>query len=127
MNLNVMTNPRPKIFVLMPFAPKFDDVYKLGIKPACEDAGASVTRVDEQIFSENIVERVYAQISEADLIVADMSGRNPNVFYEVGYAHAIKKRVVLLTSDTADIPFDLKQYPHTVYNGRISDLKSELE
>jgi len=121
------TTPRPLVFVLMPFSPDFDDVYKLGIKPACERAGALAERVDEQIFSESILDRIYTQISKADVIVADMTGRNPNVFYETGYAHALGKNVVLLTQTAEDIPFDLKHYPHIIYQGRIADLSEELE
>lgn len=101
---------------MMPFDKSFDDIYQLGIKTACDEAGAYCERIDEQIFDENIMERIYNQIAKADLIVADMSGRNPNVFYEVGYAHAIGKKVVLITNNGNDIPFDLKQYHHVIYN-----------
>jgi hypothetical protein len=121
------TQPRAFVFVLMPFAPAFDDVYNLGIKAACTDAGAYCERVDEQIFHESILQRVYNQIAKADIVVADMTDRNPNVFYEAGYAHALGKVVILLTQKFEDIPFDLKHYPHIVYSGRISDLKPELE
>jgi hypothetical protein len=55
-----------------------------------------------------------------------MTGRNANVFYEVGYAHALGKIVLLLTRDASDIPFDLQQQPHTVYEGKIELLRSEL-
>jgi hypothetical protein len=103
------------------------DVYEAGIKPACRDAGAYCDRVDEQIFHESILERVYNQISKADLIVADMTGRNANVFYEVGYAHALNKKTILLTAGSKDIPFDLQHYSHIVYKNRIADLKMELE
>ncbi len=121
-----MTTPKPFVFVLMPFSEEFDDIYQLGIKPACVEAGTYCERLDEQIFSESMLDRIYNQISKADIIIADMSGRNPNVFYEVGYAHALGKRVVLLTQNADDIPFDLKHYPHIVYMGRITDLKEEL-
>ncbi len=120
------TSPKPFAFVLMPFESDFDDVYLLGIKPACETAGAYAERVDEQIFQESILERIYNQITKADLIISDMTGRNPNVFYETGYAHALGKRVILLTRDASDIPFDLKHYPHIVYGGRVSDLLGDL-
>src|ERR687884_692284 len=120
------TQPKCFVFVLMPFSKEFDDIYQLGIKAACQEAGAYCMRVDEQIFQENILERLYTQINKADLIVADMSGRNPNVFYEVGYAHALGKKVILVTDNSEDIPFDLKHYPHIVYGGRIIDLKREL-
>lgn len=121
------TKPKPFVFVLMPFDKKFDDVYQLGIKEACSNAGAYCERVDEQLFVENILERVYNQIGKADIIVAEMTGRNPNVFYETGYAHALNKRVILLTQNVEDIPFDLKLFPHVVYDGSIVTLKSELE
>jgi len=111
----------------MPFDATFDDTYKLGIKAACEAAGAVAERVDEQIFQESILQRVFTQISKADVIVAEMTGRNPNVFYETGYAHALGKTVILLTREAEDIPFDLKHYPHIVYHGRIVDLRSALE
>lgn len=120
------TGPKKFVFVLMPFSEEFTDVYQVGIKPACVEAGGYCERVDEQIFTESILERVYNQINKADLIIADMTGRNPNVFYEVGYAHALGKTVILLTSDSEDIPFDLKHYPHIVYGGRIASLKEEL-
>lgn len=119
------TAPKPFVFVLMPFESGFKDVYELGIKPACIDAGAHPERVDEQVFQGSIIGRIYNNIAKADTIVADMTGRNPNVFYEVGYAHALNKLVVLLTKEAKDIPFDLKDYPHIVYSS-ISELKSTL-
>lgn len=121
------TAPKPFAFVLMPFSKKFDDTYELAIQPACEQAGAYAERVDKQIFTGSILERVFNQISKADLIIADMSERNPNVFYEVGYAHALGKTTILLTNQTDDIPFDFKHYPHIVYNNRLIDLKCELQ
>ena len=57
------TKPKPFCFVLMPFAESFDDTYELGIKAACKDAGAYCERVDEQIFNERILDRVYNQMS----------------------------------------------------------------
>jgi hypothetical protein len=123
----VGTSPRPFVFTLMPFDAEFEDVYRLGIRPACEAAGAYCERVDDQIFQESILQRIYNQIAKADLVIADMTGRNPNVFYETGYAHALGKRVILLTRDVNDIPFDLKHYPHLVYGGRITVLLGELE
>jgi hypothetical protein len=121
------TSPKPFVFVLMPFSEEFDDVYKLGIKPACENTGAYAERVDEQIFKETILQRIFNQIAKADIIIAEMTGRNPNVFYETGYAHALGKNVILITQRAEDIPFDLKHYPHIIYGGKIIDLIPELE
>lgn len=125
-----MTNTAPKtfVFVLMPFHGDFDDIYHLGIKAACEQVGVYCERADEQLELGNIMERVYNNIAKSDIIIADMTGRNANVFYEVGYAHALNKQVILLTHNSSDIPFDLNQYPHIVYEGKISaKLKPELE
>lgn len=120
------TKPKYFCFVLMPFDPKFNDTYQLGVKQACSDAGAYCERVDEQNFEERILDRIYNQIAKADLVVADMTDRNPNVFYEVGYAHALGKPTVLLTRSAEDIPFDLKHFQHIVYGDSISRLKLEL-
>ena len=114
--------PRQFIFILMPFSTDFDDVYRLGIKAACESAGAYCERVDEQFYNDSVLQRIYNQIAKADLVVADMTGRNPNVFYEVGYAHALGKEVVLLTQSADDIPFDLKHHPHIIYGASVGNL-----
>ena len=74
------TIPKPFCFVLMPFDKAFDDIYQLGIKAACDIAEAYCERVDEQMFDGMILDRVYNQISKADIVVADMTGKNPNVF-----------------------------------------------
>ncbi|HET7229650.1 MAG TPA: hypothetical protein VFJ16_06600 [Longimicrobium sp.] len=111
----------------MPFREELRDVYEVGIKQACKDAGAYCERVDEQVFEEQILERIYHQIAVADVVLAELTGQNPNVFYEVGYAHALGKRTILLTNKDSDIPFDLKHYPHVVYDGSIARLKSDLE
>ena len=120
------TTPKTFCFVLMPFNDAFADVYEIGIKEACDAAGAYCERVDEQIFVESMLDRIYNQIAKADVVIADMTDRNPNVFYEVGYAHALGKRTVLLTRDASDIPFDLKHFPHIVYGDSLSFLRDEL-
>lgn len=113
-------------FVLMPFDKSFDDIYKMGIKETAAQLDILAERVDEQIFQEGILDRIYRQIEAADIIIADMSGQNVNVFYEVGYAHAKDKICILLTSNTGDIPFDLKHHRHIVYGESISKLRDML-
>lgn len=121
-----MDSTRIFAFVLMPFDSIFDDIYTLGIKEAASQVGIEAQRLDEQLFADGMMERIYRQIEAADIIIADMSGKNPNVFYEVGYAHAKDKLCILLTSDAKDIPFDLKHRRHIVYNNSIKFLKQEL-
>lgn len=119
--------PKPFVFVLMPFSEHFTDIYELGIKEATNLAGAYCERVDEQLFDERISDRIYNQINKADVIISDMTGKNPNVFYETGYAHALGKRVILVTQNDDDIPFDLKPYQHIIYDGKIKLLRDKLK
>jgi hypothetical protein len=121
-----MTQLNRFAFVLMPFSKNFADVYECGIRDACVDAGVRCERVDEQRFDETILDRICGQIQAADIIIAEMTGRNPNVFYEVGYAHALHKRVILLTKNARDIQFDLKHHRHIVYGGSIKNVKAQL-
>jgi hypothetical protein len=118
---------RPFAFVIMPFDRAVDDLYELGIKAACEAAGADCARADKQIFVESIPERIHADIERADLVIAELTDRNPNVYYETGYAHGLSKPVLLLTTSAEDIPFDLSHYPYLVHEGRITFVKEELE
>lgn len=121
-----MNDPQKFAFVLMPFGKDFDDVYRYGIQETAKQHGVVAERVDEQIYTNSILERIYHQIEIADFIIADMTGKNPNVFYEVGYAHAKGKLCTLITQNTNDIPFDLKHHRHLVYDGSISNLKHML-
>jgi hypothetical protein len=110
----------------MPFDASFDDIYQYGIKQACVELDIVAERVDEQFYSETMLERIYRQIDNADFIIADMTNKNPNVFYEVGYAHAKGKPCALITQKSEDIPFDLQHHFHIIYGGKIGDLKAGL-
>jgi hypothetical protein len=123
-----MAMPEDELFaiVLMPFAASFNDVYRLGIKETASTLGIRCERVDEQIYAEGILDRIYRQIEAADIVIADMSGQNANVFYEVGYAHAKDKLCLLLTDNADDIPFNLKHRRHIVYGSSIETLRSKL-
>lgn len=114
------------VFVLMPFSKEVDHVYFSGIKPCVESCGLTCERVDEQHFTDSILSTIFENIKKARFIVAEMTGKNPNVFYEVGYAHAINKPVILIADNLKDIPFDLKDKPHIEYNGDIEVLKTML-
>jgi len=113
-------------FVIMPFNTDYNDIYQLGIKAAASNCHVKAERLDEQLFTEGMLDRIYRQIEVADFIIADLSDRNPNVFYELGYAHAKDKICILLTKEATDIPFDLKHKRHIVYGESITYLKEEL-
>lgn len=113
-------------FVLMPFDSSFDDLYKFGIKEPAAGVGFLAERVDEQLFKEGILDRIYRQIELADVVIAEMTGMSPNVFYEVGYADGKGKLSILSTKNAADIPFDLKHRRHIVHNNSIQTLRERL-
>jgi len=113
-------------FVCMPFASEFSDFYEVGIKPVVLKCGFKCMRADELEHNKGILAVVYEQIQAAHIVIAEMTGRNPNVYYEVGYAHALGKEVVLLTQRADELPFDLRGFNHIVYEGRITVLKEKL-
>jgi len=72
-------------------------------------AGLSPVRADNEIFGTGkIMDQIWSGIHSAKVLVAELTNRNPNVFYELGLAHALQKPVVLVSSNEVDVPFDLK-------------------
>jgi hypothetical protein len=96
------------IFVLMPFKPELQPVYDDHIKTACIKVGLSCRRADDFFRVGQIMNDIWAAISLANWIIADCTGRNPNVFYEMAIAHTLGKRVILITQDENDVPFDIR-------------------
>jgi hypothetical protein len=95
-------------FVMMPFAPPLGGYYEKIYKPAIEKAGLTPIRADTEIFGTGkIIDQIWAGINGARVLVAELTKRNPNVFYELGLAHALEKPVVLVSSNEDDVPFDL--------------------
>jgi nucleoside 2-deoxyribosyltransferase len=114
------------VFVLMPFKKSLNKRYVKVIAPVVRNAGMRVERVDKQSFHrQGITEKIVQQIEAADILIADVSGNNPNVLYEVGLAHAKDKLCILLTDNPEAIPFDLKNKRHIVFSGA-KDLKNKL-
>lgn len=104
-----VSKPDPKCFIIMPFGIQdLEDLYSEFILPVLDGCKLECARGDD-IFGSNVVmEDVKAAIAKADLIIADLSGQNPNVFYEVGIAHTLGKPVLLLSQSIDDVPFDLR-------------------
>lgn len=96
-------------FVLMPFSAPLGNHYVLIYEPAIQKAGLRAVRADADIFATGkIMDQVWTGINAAKVLVAEMTSRNPNVFYELGIAHALKKPVVLISSNEEDVPFDVR-------------------
>lgn len=116
-------------FVIMPFDEEFEAVYTDFIKTVLEGAGLNVDRADDIESQQNILKDIVEQIDKSDLVVADLTGVNPNVFYELGLAHAFRKPVILLTQSIEEIPFDLKSYrllEYSTHFARIDKAKKQL-
>ena len=90
---------KPSAFVIMPFDAELDDVYDYLIRGPLSEAGYDVKRADDLLNQQNILEDILLSIVKSDLIVADLSKANPNVYYELGLAHVYGKKVILLAQD----------------------------
>ena len=104
----------PEVFVLMPFAGTLRPVYEDHIKEVVSDLGLRVDRADNFLGAGSIMTDVWSAIHAARVVVADCTGRNPNVFYEIGLAHAIGKQTILISQSRDDIPFDI-QHLRTIH------------
>jgi hypothetical protein len=118
-----------RVFVIMPFSLEFDSVFELLVRPSLEAEGLEVVRADTLDTRQNILKDVIGGIAGADLIVADVSAPNPNVYYELGVAHGLSRPTLLITQAVEDVPFDLRSYRLLVYSthiARVDDVKREL-
>jgi hypothetical protein len=97
-------------FVLMPFKEDLKEVYRKAIKPACIKAGFKPLRVDELKGPFNINRKIVEHIFLSDAIVADLTEWNPNVFYEMGVAHAIDNKTIMIIQKRHALPFDVSNY-----------------
>lgn len=96
-------------FVMMPFAGPIGGYYAAIYEPAIIKAGLKPVRADDEIFGPGkIIDQIYRGISEAKILVAELTTKNPNVFYELGLAHALRKPVVLVSATAQDNPFDIR-------------------
>lgn len=112
---------KPKVFVVMQFDSKFNELYTEVIKPICTEYGLDVTRADESTNNGSIIRDILTELTESTLIIADITPDNANVYYELGYAHAIKKDVILLCDEQrARLPFDLADFRTIFYKDSIA-------
>lgn len=104
-------------FVLMPFGPEdLQVVYQDFVKPTVERAGLRCVRADDIFGASAIIEDIWEGINRARFIIAELTGKNPNVFYEVGICHTIGKDVIFLAQSVEDVPFDLRHLRILLYD-----------
>lgn len=103
-------------FVISPFGEPFDTYFTEIVKPALEECGLYAIRGDSLYRPTTIVDDIWQGIQEAKLLIAELTDRNPNVFYELGLAHALSKPVILISKSIDDVPFDLRSIRVLLYD-----------
>lgn len=121
-----------KCFVISPIGEegseirkRADQVYKYIISPVCEECGFEAIRVDKVNQSDSITQTIIDYIKESELVVADITGHNPNAFYEMGYRASIGKPMIHLKEKSEKIPFDIAGI--RAFDYELSDLDSVAE
>jgi hypothetical protein len=116
---------KPHIFVAMPFSDEMEDTYIFGIQQPVHAAGYLCERVDMSSFTGDILGRIKARIETAELVIADLTGSNPNVYLEVGYAWGKERPTLLLIRQDEKLRFDVQGHRCLFYKN-ISDLAKKL-
>lgn len=127
--LDVGTKPaadpakKKSVFVAMPFAEEFEDVYQFGIYATIRRCGYICEKVDESIFAGSIIERIMDGIRNAEFVVADLTLEKPNVYLEVGFAWGLNKPVMLVAREGQRLHFDLSHHKCIFYKtiGRLAE------
>lgn len=121
----IKSDTKKHVFVAMPYDEEMEDVYELGIRESINATGCLCERCDHSIFTGDILDRMKKRIATATVVIADMTGANPNVYLEVGYAWGKEVPVVLVAKTGEQLQFDVKTHK-CVYYKNISDLKKQL-
>lgn len=98
----------PTCFVIMPFKEPYNTCYREVLQPSLKKVGLRVVRSDEIFHPKAFIQTIWECIIDADIVVAEMTGMNPNVLYELGLCHAIDKTVIMMTQTIDDLPADLR-------------------
>lgn len=117
------------VSVMMPFQASFSDVLAT-ISGACSAVGLTVKTANDVWESSVLIRDIFDLIAKSCIVVVDFTGKNPNVMYETGIAHALQKEVIPITQRLEDVPFDLKHHRVLVYENNVegrSKLRSGVE
>jgi hypothetical protein len=117
------------VFVVMPMNREFESIFEIIMETALK-LGLRAFRADTIATAGRIIDQVFEAIAKSGLIVADLTGRNQNVMYELGVASTMGKETLLMSQSLEDVPFDIRQYRVLVYKPTLagaSDLRAQLE
>jgi hypothetical protein len=116
---------KPRAFVAMPFAAEMEDVYFYGIQNPVRRLGFFCERIDQEAFTGEVLPQMRARIEGAEIVIADLTGANPNVYLEVGYAWGKARPTVLLVKEANELRFDVRGQRCLTYKS-IKDLETQL-
>jgi hypothetical protein len=113
-----------QVFVLTPFNDNYRETF-FAIKDVCANMNLNCIRGDEEFIPNEVFPEIVRQITKSRLIIANITGRNPNVMYELGVAHSLSKPTIVVAQDFTDIPFDLNNKRIVLYKDE-DDLRRKL-
>jgi len=114
---------------MIPFDMSFNNVLE-AIKAACSSLDLNCKRADDIWINSIIIQDIFELIYCSSIVIVDFSGKNPNVFYEVGIAHTLGKHVIPITQHIGDVPFDLMHHrviPYLNNKEGLDELKHKIE
>ena len=111
------------LFVIMPFRKELQSIFDKHIKIIANNMGLSCIRGDDSFSTKSIMDEVWSSIYHANLCIVDCTGRNPNVFYELGIAHTLGRKTILIAQSVDDIPFDIQHMRVIIYDISIEGLQ----
>ena len=136
-------NNNKKCFVIMPFSKtykltkeKWAEIFEYTIKPAVEESGLGYKCERFKLRRANITKDILQELDKAHVVIADLTGSNPNVLWELGVRHILSNRTILIAQDERFLPSDLKDYPIIPYKYKQAptevakfkqDIKDKLE
>jgi predicted Rossmann-fold nucleotide-binding protein len=119
-------------FVIMRFDKESDPVFDKAISPALKDNGFQPWRTDRSVFSGDLITAIHDGLRHCRFVIADTTNDRPNVMYELGFAHASNKPVILLrkvnrNGSFSKPPFDFQNHSILNYTNDLDDLRCRLE
>lgn len=114
-----------KLFVAMPFADDYSDVWDIAIQEGCAAANVLCERVKEEAYVGDILTEIKRRLTKCDGVLAVLDGANPNVFLEIGYAWALEKPTILICREELEPPFDVRNQKRITYR-KLNSLRTEL-
>jgi hypothetical protein len=113
-------------FVIMPFGAFFEKYYEEIYFPAIKKAGLEPKKADDLFRPSPIINDIWNLTNSSRLLLADLTQKNPNVFYELGLAHALSKPVILIAPSMEDVPYDLRSLRVLLYDKNVPNWGSVL-